>query len=80
MAKGWDGVRLKILSRVRCYMFGAITLPPPRASDFLFAPKFTEYGITEHKSDPSISESVTEGLLIQDQTCLYSKPKARMSL
>lgn len=78
MAKGWDGVRLKILSRVRCYMFGVITLPP-RASDFLFALKFTEYGITEHKSDPSISESVTEGLLIQDQTCLYSKQKARMS-
>lgn len=67
MAKGWDGVRLKILSRVRCYMFGVITLPP-RASDFLFAPKFTEYGITEHESDPSISESVTEGLLIQDQS------------
>lgn len=78
MAKGWDGVRLKILSRVRCYMFGAITLPP-RVNDFLFALKFTEYGITEHKSDPSISESVIEGLLIQDQTCLYSKPKARMS-
>lgn len=78
MAKGWDGVRLKILSRVRCYMFGAITLPS-RVNDFLFALKFTEYGITEHKSDPSISESVIEGLLIQDQTCLYSKPKARMS-